>query len=246
MKVLKISSPKELKAKNREIKDSIINNGAVVIRGLFQQHSMQSALDLLHQELDSKIIIGTTQGTKASVRQNTLKWSVGGSTGSQIGNARFMVTAYNPIFQEDIYQFHNNFKRLIEVRDAIRDDEKNTNDSSLTGDSFNACRFQIYPTGGGFMLEHQDHVGVKNSSEQNGSYLQMLVFLTQRGVHFQKGGAYLVHNEQKIDIEGLTLQGDIVVYDGKSSHGVDDIDPDLPINSTKIRGRVVGLVTIYQ
>ena len=96
------------------------------------------------------------------------------------------------------------------------------------------------------MLEHQDHVGVKNSSEQNGSYLQMLVFLTQRGVHFQKGGAYLVHNEQKIDIEGLTLQGDIVVYDGKSSHGVDDIDPDLPINSTKIRGRVVGLVTIYQ
>lgn len=246
MKILEISSPEELKAQSQAIKDSVSKNGAILIRGIFQKDSMQSSLKLLHQKLDAKTILGTTQGTKASVRKNTLKWSVGGSTGAQIGNARFMVTAYNPISEEDIYQFQTNFKQLIKVRDAIQDDKKTTNDLSLIGDSFNACRFQIYPEGGGFMLEHQDHVGVESSKKQNASFLQILVFVTQRGVHFQKGGAYLVHDGQKIDIENLALPGDIVVYDGKSSHGVDDIDPDLPINSMKIRGRVVALVTIYE
>ena len=246
MKILEIASVEELKSQSQSIKESVADNGAILIRGVFQQDSMQSSLELLHNKLDGASILGTTQGTKDSVRKNTLKWSVGGSTGAQIGNARFMVTAYNPISEEDIYQFKTNFKQLIKVRDAIRDDKKSTNDLSLTGNSFNACRFQIYPKGGGFMLGHQDYVGVESSTKQNVSLLQLLVFVTQRGVHFQKGGAYLVHDGKKIDIESLALPGDIVVYDGKSYHGIDDIDPDLPIDSLKIRGRVVALVTIYQ
>jgi hypothetical protein len=60
------------------------------------------------------------------------------------------------------------------------------------------------------------------------------------------GGAYLVHDGQKIDIENLALPGDIVIYDGRSHHGVDDVDSEVPLDTTQIRGRVVALVTIYQ
>jgi hypothetical protein len=246
MKILKIASLDCVKKQSEIIKKSVIENGAIILRGIFDPNDMKTSLNFLYNALDGMPILGTTQGTRESVRKNTLKWSVGGSTGAQKGNARFMLTAYNPIFEDDIYGFRSNFIRLIQIRDAIRGDQKTTNDDSLSYQSFNACRFQVYPRGGGFMLGHRDYVAEQASLQQNAPLLQLLLFVTKRGVDFMTGGAYLVHDGQKIDIENLALPGDIVIYDGRSHHGVDDVDSEVPLDTTQIRGRVVALVTIYQ
>lgn len=246
MNILDITSLEDLKINSELIKKSIKKTGSIIIRGLFNETFVREVIPKIYASLDAKNLIGTTAGDRNLVRTNSIKWSVGGFTGAQIGNARLMVMAYNPLSSENLYGFHEAFKKLIVIRDIIRNDGKFTTNENLMGDSFNACRFQIYPSGGGFMLGHQDYVAEKTSNQNSASLLQLLLFITERGKDFSQGGAFLTHNGLETDIEGYAKSGDIAIYDGQSFHGVKDIDPQLPLNTEKIRGRIVALVTIYK
>ena len=165
---------------------------------------------------------------------------MGGNSGAQIGLSRLMLILYNPIFSSDKYKFRSEFEKLIKIRDYIRNDGKLTNDKFLSGNHFNACRSQIYPKGGGFMMGHTDYAGVKNSRKISKIYIQSLLCMTERGKDFKRGGAYILFKNKKIDIEKYVKRGDVVVHDGKSYHGVEDIDPNLPFSSNDLSGRVVA------
>lgn len=240
-----LNSMEELANSTNSIKASVVDNGFALIRGLFKSSEVRMSLPLIYSHLDNAKILGTTQGTRDTPRCNSTKWSVGCMTGAQPGNARLMITIYNPIHQDDIFNIRSCFERMISIRDIIRDDKKTTNDKNLLGESFNACRLQIYPQGGGFMLGHKDYIADLNSEAQKIPLLQLLLFVTQRGLDFDEGGAYIVHNNNQIDIEDFAHSGDLVIYNGNSFHGVADIDPAKPLNTVTIRGRVVALVTIY-
>lgn len=246
MKILSITSLEHLKENTALIRESINNTGSILIRGLFKEEVVRDVIPKLYTALDSSKPVGTTAGDRALVRTNSFKWSVGGFTGAQVGNARLMVMAYNPLESENIYNFHDQFKKLIAIRDIIRSDGKSTEDKNLEGNSFNACRFQIYPSGGGFMLGHKDYVAEETSMQNSASLLQLLMFITERGKDFSQGGAFLTHDGVETDIESHAKSGDIAIYNGESFHGVKDIDPFLPLDTEKIRGRIVALVTIYK
>jgi hypothetical protein len=40
--------------------------------------------------------------------------------------------------------------------------------------------------------------------------------------------------------------GDVVVYDGRATHGVSDIDPLEPLDLTAITGRVVAFASLFR
>ena len=40
--------------------------------------------------------------------------------------------------------------------------------------------------------------------------------------------------------------GDIVVYDGRTVHGVEDIDPKEALDMSTINGRVAGFATLFK
>lgn len=246
MNILNITSLENLKENSDSIKQSVKNTGSILIRGLFSEANIREVIPKIYASLDASKPIGTTSGDRSLVRKNSFKWSVGGFNGAQMGNARLMVMAYNPLSSENIYNFHEKFEKLIEIRDIIRADGKSTSDRNLKGESFNACRFQIYPSGGGFMLGHKDYVAEETSMQNSAPLLQLLMFITERGIDFFQGGAFLTHNGLESDIEAYAKPGDIAIYDGQSFHGVKDIDPSLPLNTEKIRGRIVALVTIYK
>ena len=228
-----------------QIKSNLSSRGFVVLRGLFDAYEIRAYLPKIYSYLDHAKIIGTTQATRATPRSNSIKWSVGGRTGSQPGNARLMATIYNPLNADDLINFRRHFEKLISIRDIIRNDGKNTGNDHLSDGSFNASRLQIYPEGGGFMLTHTDYVALENSEVQKAPLLQLVLLVTQRGLDFKEGGAYLIHNGKEIDVESQVHSGDILIYDGNSYHGVADIDPFKTLNTASIRGRVVALVTIY-
>lgn len=238
-----VSSVEKLMDSAENIRTNVALNGYAIVRGFFDPNTIRLFIPKIYAYLDQTEILGTTKGTQATPRSNSCKWSVGAMTGSQPGVARLMVTIYNPINQENILDFRLNFEKLIEVRDIIRNDDNSTKDSDLKDGSFNACRFQIYPEGGGFMDEHTDYLAQQNSELP---LLQLLLFITQKKLDFFEGGAYLVHNGKTIDIESLCQTGDILIYAGHSFHGVADIDPFKSLNTQAIRGRVVALVTIYK
>ena len=243
--ILSIKSLEELADYADQIRLNLSKKGFFLIRGLFDTHEIRASLPTIYSYLDDTKILGTTQGTRATPRNNSIKWSVGARTGTQPGNARLMITIYNPVNADNVINFRHYFKKLISIRDIIRSDEKNTDDDHLSGESFNASRLQIYPQGGGFMLAHTDYIALENSEIQKVPLLQLLLLVTQRGLDFKEGGAYLIHNGKEIDVEGQAHSGDILIYDGNSYHGVADIDPFNALNTTSIRGRVVALVTIY-
>lgn len=246
MKIIYCESIDQVILRSAEIKHSVSESGAAIIRGLIDPQPLRNAIPQIYDHLKTQEIKGTTAGDRLSVRRNSAKWSVGASTGAQVGNARLMITIYNPLQDLDIFGCQSSFLQMIDVRDAIRNDSKSTRDENLSEGAFNACRFQIYPEGGGFMLGHTDYVAEETALNQKVPLLQLLLFITQRNVDFENGGAYLIHNGQNIDVESYAETGDIAIYDGNSFHGVADIDPHLALNSTDPRGRIVGLVTIYK
>ena len=246
MNIFHINNINDLIDQSTEIVTAVDSDGSVLLRGIFDPDQIRKALPEIYNWLNSNQALGTTAASKDDVRKNSLKWSIGGFTGAQKGNARFMLTVYNPLSSADIYGFHSNFRKLIDIRDALRNDGKSTHDNDLEGESFNGCRFQVYPRGGGFMLGHTDYEAESASSINKISLLQLLLFVTERGVDFAEGGAFLENNKQELDIESIARSGDVAVYNGKSFHGVKDIDPFLPLQLTEIRGRVVALVTIYK
>jgi hypothetical protein len=246
MKILKIKNLEDIMYNSNYISNEIKKNGAIIIRNAFDKEKILFVLKKINQQIKKIKKIGTTAATKKTIRKNSCKWSVGGNSGAQIGLSRLMLILYNPISASDKYKFRSEFEKLIKIRDYIRNDGKLTNDKCLSGNYFNACRFQIYPKGGGFMIGHTDYDGVKNSKKIMKTYFQTLLFMTERGKDFKKGGAYILFKNKRIDIEKHVKRGDVVVYDGKSYHGVDDIDPNLPFSSNDLSGRVVALTTIYK
>lgn len=226
-----------------KIKEAVRLNGYYIFKNYLDIELFDSCLIELESSFKSKVVYGTTQGNRQIVRNNSIKWSVGAFQGSQINNSRLMVTFYNPLFCDDIFNFHNNFKKIIELRDFIRDDGVSTFDLNLPPDSFNACRFQYYPSGGGFMSMHKDTTGTETSTYVQ--YLQLLAPITKRGKHFTEGGAIININNQIIDLEDIINPGDVLLYDANSYHGVKDVDPHLSLNSNIFKGRVVALTTIY-
>lgn len=246
MKIFNLQSLSEVTDNAFEIKSSINTNGAAILRGLFEPSSIRDCIPLLLSKLNNHHILGTTSGNRETPRANNLKWSVGGHTGAQIGNARVMITIYNPLNALDVFNFHNTFKKLIEIRNSIDDSKISSFDNNLQNGAFNACRFQVYPKGGGFMSGHRDTEAVSSFEAQGLPLYQLVLLITQKGIDFTEGGAYIKHEGKTIDIESLGKSGDVVIYNGKSFHGVADIDPFLPLDTSNLSGRIVGMVTIYK
>lgn len=190
MKIFYCSSINEVLTKSSEIKETVAISGSAIIRGLVDPAPLRNAIPKIHKYLGNEKILGTTEGTQETVRKNSAKWSVGACTGAQIGNARLMISIYNPLAAPDVFDCHQSFNQMIDVRDAIRNDSRSTKDENLSGQAFNACRFQIYPSGGGFMLGHTDYVAEKTALTQKVPLLQLLLFVTQRKIDFQSGGGF--------------------------------------------------------
>jgi len=149
--------------------------------------------------------------------------------------------------EENIYQMRDSYLKLIAVRDILGGRNEIMLDELLPDGLYNGTRIQYYPSGGGFMTTHTDSVGVSNMNILEGQYIQVILVLSQRGVDYVEGGAYVLDDKGDIiNIEEYSQQGDIIVYDGRTRHGVMDIDPSKVLDLKKGAGRYVALATVYR
>lgn len=232
----------------RSVRENIISEvsdkGFTLVRGLMDRDKVRSCVSSIYNYANTAPHKASSGVAPHEIRTNMSKWSVGGQSLSQSGLPRFMLTIYNPLFEEDAFGLHEHFRTLVEFRDMLADREPQTDDM-LKPERFNACRVQIYPAGGGFMGAHTDSRASSNLQEEQGQYIQLVMLLTERGTDYNKGGAFVTHNGSILDSEDNSMSGDILVYDGSTSHGVSDIDSNLPLNLANLAGRAVALVTIY-
>ena len=70
--------------------------------------------------------------------------------------------------------------------------------------------------------------------------------MSRKGEHYKEGGAFVDVDGERIFLDDPSLPGEILIYDGRTVHGVEDIDPHEPRDLTTINGRLAGFVTLFK
>jgi hypothetical protein len=112
---------------------------------------------------------------------------------------------------------------------------------------WNACRVHHYPRGGGFMATHRDTYFPNVISAQTGKpFYQVCVLLSRKNTDFFSGGGVIFDSaKKKIDLETQGGFGSLILFDGRTYHGVEDVDLDQVIDFSRADGRLAAFVNLY-
>lgn len=221
--------------------------GFHIVRGLFDPMSLSACVQRIRTDVRLEDDNPSSGVAPEKLLQNFQKWSVG-TRSPKDDLPRFFRIIYNPVWAEDVFGMREHFLKLIEIRNHLTGMPAGFAKGLEGGGLYSACRIQHYPQGGGFMGAHRDHIGEANlvGSPQT-KFIQLLLVLTKPGTGFQTGGAFVIDDAgQRHYTEALAEVGDIAVYDGRTMHGVEDIDPHLPLDITTATGRLAAFATIYK
>lgn len=138
------------------------------------------------------------------------------------------------------------FKSMIVVRNKLMRVEPDYGNDPKRDGFWNACRMHHYPRGGGFMTLHRDTYFPNKLADKDKPFYQMLVLLSRKKVDFFTGGGVLVGvKNQKIDVETEGGFGSMILYDGRTQHGVEDVDLDQVLDFSRPDGRIAALIGLY-
>lgn len=231
-----------------DIRRALADHTLVRIRGLFDRDEIRSAFASLAAAFDASNDRKHDPRDTEAIRRNFQKLQIGANSGvnSRRSLGRFVRILYNPIFADDVYGMRAHFVTLARFRNLLY---KLPIDHAVHGtdDGFWTCsRILHYPRGGGFIVPHRDMYSQVATAEAGLGYFQPLLLLTEKGSDFHEGGAYVDVGDDRIYYEDFCRAGDVVVYDGRSMHGVSDIDPLEPLDLTGLSGRAAALVSLFR
>jgi hypothetical protein len=192
--------------------------------------------DRKHDPKDSNLLLSNFQ-----------KLVVGGTRGAN-GVPRFLRMFYLPFMDQDIYGMHDIFLRLVKFRNKLYGLNEDFTCFGIEDGMWSACRLNHYPRGGGFMATHVD-TGTATLAKDAGleNYVQIILIMSKKGVDFQSGGAYIeMEDGERYFYEDECDVGDIVIYDGRIRHGVEEIDYLDPLDMASYHGRYVAMVTLFK
>lgn len=217
------------------------------ITGLVSPAQMDRTKDLLRQHFNPANDGPTTGEHHTQVRQNYQKMSIGRAQHGGVDRPRFMRVFYNPLWADDIYEMREPFRRVCAVRNILNERPLSFATDQEEEGMWTAARLHLFPRGGGFMVAHKDTVLPALYKKQNfGDYFQPVLMVTQKGKDFHKGGGFAEIQGNHVLYEDYCEQGDIVIYDTSTVHGVEDVDTNVPYRHDSIDGRISALVTLYK
>ena len=218
------------------------------IRGLVSPQSMYAAYDRIVQGFDRGKDHPASGQSADAVRSNFQKINLGGeSRTASNDDARFFRAFYNPIWAEDIWGLRSGFVQLAKVRNHLAGQPLDfALDKIEPNGLWTAARFHQYPKGGGFFRRHTDYVVKDVADEKSTRFYQVVLTMSRKGEHFHHGGAFVDIGEKRVVIDDCALMGDIIIYDGRTVHGVEDIDPKSMLDMDTINGRLAGFATLFK
>lgn len=231
-----------------EIRSSLEEFGLARVRGLFDPDAMRSATERIAASFDSANDRKHDPSDTEAVRSNFQKLVIGGITGMNRHRslARFLRMLYNPIFADDLYGMRAHFVRLARVRNRLYELPEGFAVHDTQDGFWTAARIHQYPRGGGFMVPHTDLYSRMAATEAHARYAQLFIVMSRKGEDYKEGGAFLERDEERLFYEDDCEPGDLIVYDGRSIHGVGDIDPLEPLDLTRFTGRIVAFASLYR
>lgn len=221
------------------------NSGFCCVRGLVSEDEAKASRQKFNVRFDPGQDKPGFGESATDIHRNFQKLRVGVSP-YKPENSRLVRTFYNPMWDEDIYQLHGAFRKMIHLRNHLLGKPAAFALDNVEVGLWTASRLQHYPPGGGFMSAHRDELLADAANAVGLGFLQLILTLSQKGIDYQSGGGFIIRDGKLIDFEDLTRLGDVVLYDGNTLHGVDTIDPHQVLDLNTSSGRLVGLVTLYR
>jgi hypothetical protein len=218
------------------------------VRGLVTPREMSDAYARIVERFDRSKDHAAAGQPASAVRTNFQKINLGGeSRTASHDDARFFRAFYNPIWEEDVWGLRSGFVQLARVRNRLSGLPKDfAIDRIEPNGLWTAARFHQYPRGGGFFRRHTDYVVKDVADEKSTRFYQVVLTITRKGEHFQQGGAFVDIGERRVCLDDCALLGDIIIYDGRTVHGVEDIDPKEMLDMDTINGRLAGFATLFK
>lgn len=175
------------------------------------------------------------------------KQAIGSRSGSGEPYSQVLQTTYFRPDDERFPALCAIFSSMISLRNALTGMRVDYGNSIATDAFWNACRIHHYPQGGGHMAAHRDTLFPHLLRNFKIPFIQMMVTLTSRGTDFHTGGCYVIdRNGQKVFFETADNAGSLVLFDGSTIHGVDDIDPSELLDFSSPKGRMALFVNLYK
>jgi hypothetical protein len=226
----------------------LAQHNIVRVRGLFDRAEVLAAKAAVAARFDPALDRRHDPRDTESIRTNFQKLQIGANSGIDTRRTlgRFLRILYNPLFADDIYGLRALFARLCEFRNRLYGLRADYATWGTEDGLWTCARLHQYPRGGGFMVPHRDMYSRAATVTADLGYFQPFLLLSEQGTDYQEGGAYIDLAEERIHYEAACLAGDVIVYDGRTIHGVADVDPLAPLELSHFTGRVAAFVSLYR
>ncbi|HED66074.1 MAG TPA: hypothetical protein ENJ09_11035 [Planctomycetes bacterium] len=245
-----LSSEHEVAASVPELRACIEAEDVAMVRGLVPESAARSVMDRVHAGFSASDDTKVDHKCRVSdprLIPNYQRLMLGEFGDSETQRSFFVRMMYSPLWNEDRWGMHASFRKLIALRNHLYGVESDFCLDGPHGTTYTLSRLHHYPSGGGFLNSHRDEVaaGVPAAAGLHG-YIQVLLVLTEKGTDFHSGGGYFVRDGERVHYEDFTRPGDILIYNGRTLHGVSTVDPDAPTDLTSSAGRYSATVTLYR
>jgi hypothetical protein len=231
-----------------EVFSSLKENTFSIIRGIIEPESIKNSVSILKSKFNPVNDHPSTGEMPKDIMNNFQKLSTGGESNRYNNFPRFFRTLYNPMWSEDIYKMRNIFRQVARLRNQIYglSIDFAINDIAENG-YWTASRIHQYPLGGGFFIGHRDTTLLDVAKEKGTGFFQIILVMSKKGIDFETGGAFIEDKKgDRLNIDDSVEIGDIIVYDGQTFHGVEDIDPHRKLSLDVLNGRLAGFVSLYK
>jgi len=174
------------------------------------------------------------------------KLAIGSCTGSGEAYSQILQTTYFSERDGNYPALIKLFQLMIVFRNKMTAMRCDFGSNLKTDHFWNACRVHHYPQGGGHMSAHKDTLFPKMLEKFDLPFLQIMMPLSNRYTDFSDGGGFIETKEgRRYFFEDADSCGSLVVFDGSTIHGVDDVDLDRVLSFTSQTGRVALFVNLY-
>ena len=230
------------------VRSALAERSIARVRGLFDRDQIRAVLRGIAARFDASADRRHDPRDTEAIRRNFQKLQIGANSGIATRRTlgRFLRILYNPIFADDIHGMRAHFVTLAQFRNRLFGLPE---DHAVhgTSDAFWTCaRIHQYPQGGGFMVPHRDLYSRAATVEADLGYYQPFLILSEYGDDYRDGGAYIDLGDERIHYETACRAGDVIIYDGRTIHGVADVDPLEPLALDRFSGRVAAFVSLYR
>jgi hypothetical protein len=235
-----------------QIKSIVEKNNFAILRNFISPAEALNTLNKVKKNFKSSNDRIRKPGDYDKIKSNYQRLMIGNTGGIKLTNPRYFRVFYNPTFCKDIYDAKKLYKKMLIIQNRLYklEDNYSFNVKKTPHNLFCASRIQHYPAGGGFLAMHKDLSAINSSKEiKKNLYYNVLLNLTEKGIDFKTGGSFIEVKGKKnkfFNIDDIAKRGDIIIYSGKTNHGVSTIDENTLLNRDTKSGRYVALVTLFK